>query len=136
MLSGVSTSPNHSAAIIAVVGGTTDLNQDGVRPGEGENERTDGVALSKQRSEQTDLRTDLHVRLGDGTDDFAVLQNDTNLVRFQRHLSLPGDVSVVHVVGDHGRVGSPSEMHALHLFVNPSMYMFLSRYMLRVRVNF
>ena len=45
-------------------------------------------------------------------------------------------IGVVHVVGDHGWVGSPSEMHALHLFVSPSMYMFLSRYMFRVRVNF
>ena len=127
---------NKAIDLIPIGGRSTNLNENSMRPREGEHERTNGVAFSKQFPEESDLGAYFHVRLGYGTDNLAVFQDHAHLVGLEGHFGLPGDIGVVHVVGNHGWVGSPSEMHFLHLFVSPSMYMFLSRYMFRVRVSF
>ena len=54
---------NEAVDLISVGGRSTNLNENSMRPSKSEHERADGVALSKQLSEETNLRADLHVRL-------------------------------------------------------------------------
>ena len=82
-------------------------------PSKCEHKGANWIGFSEHFTEQTNFRIYLEVLLRDGSDNFSILKNDTDLIRFQCHFCLPRNIGIVHVLGDYSWVCSPSKMHNL-----------------------